>query len=78
MTVANECFPQSAATASQAQLTEALDMIKKLKARLDQFQGDLQPLKVTDKTRKRAASRLPDLRDALRLLGVSTTEDEQT
>lgn len=78
MTVANECFPQSAATASQAQLTEALDIIKKLKARLDQFQGDLQPLKVTDKTRKRAASRLPDLRDALRLLGVSTTEDEQT
>jgi len=78
MTVANECFPQSAVTSSQDQLTEALDLVKKLKARLEQFEADLQPKKVTDKTMKRAASRLPDLRDALRLLGVSTTEDEQT
>ena len=76
MTIANECFPQSAVTASQDQLTEALDLIKKLKARLEQFESDLQPITVTDKTMKRAASRLPDLRDALRLLGVSTTEDE--
>ena len=78
MTAANECFPQSAVTSSQEQLTEALDLIKKLKARLEQFEADLQPKKVTDKTMKRAASRLPDLRDALRLLGVSTTQDEQT
>ncbi len=76
MTVANEYFPHSPVTAPQGQLTEALDLIKKLKARLEQFENDLQPIKVTDKTMKRAASRLPDLRDALRLLGVSTTEDD--
>ncbi|MEJ7591725.1 MAG: hypothetical protein WKF77_09265 [Planctomycetaceae bacterium] len=74
MTVANECFPQSAVTASQDQLTEALDLIKKLKARLEQFEGDLQPITVSDKTMKRAASRLPGLKDALKLIGVSSTE----
>ena len=78
MTVANECFPQTSETVTQDQLTEALDLIKKIKARLDQFESDLQPKKVSDKTMKRAASRLPDLRDILRLVGVSTTEDEQT
>ncbi len=73
MAVANECFPQSSVTVTPNEIAEALDLIKKIKARLDQFESDLQPKKVSDKTMKRAASRLPDLRDALKLIGVVST-----
>lgn len=75
MSVANECFPKSEVTASQDQLTEALELINKLKARLAQLEKRLLPKEVSNKTMKAAAEHLPDLRDALKLLGVATNKD---
>lgn len=76
MAVANECLPKAEVTASQDQLTEALELISKLNARLAQLEKRLRPNEVSDKTMKAAAEHVPDLRDALKLLGVATNKDK--
>ena len=75
---ANSCLPTRVSPATLDQHTEALTLVGLLKSRLGKIEKDLRRKKVSEKTMKRGASRLPDLRDALTLIDMWETNESKS